>query len=99
MAPSASTKVETGIQRPPESEVLSGRPDRFRYYESKRVLGRLYRAIDEDLFLQDLADDDSSVFSHESNDNVLKEIWEFVQNLMLGYAWKDYTNKAIHLRD
>lgn len=99
MAPSASTKVEKGITRSSESVEKLESSGRFRYYESDRVLGRLFRAIDEDLFFSDLEDDTSSIFSHEGTDNVLEEIWQFVQHMMQGYAWKDYEDVAIQLRD
>ena len=99
MAPSASTNVEKGINRPVESEYFPPKPGRFRYYESNRVLGVLYRAIDEDIFFQNLADDTSSVFSHEASDNVLDQVWTYVESTMQGYAWKDYIDQAIQVRD
>src|SRR5947209_9913080 len=81
MAPSASIPVEKGIKRPEDSSIAaSDETHRFNYYESQRVLGRLYRAIDEDVFFSDLEDDTSSLFSHEPTENVLEEIWRFVED-------------------
>ncbi|KAK5072515.1 hypothetical protein LTR51_005153 [Lithohypha guttulata] len=100
MAPSASIKVEKGIERrsDPLSEALEGR-QRYRYFESERILGRLYRAIDEDLFFGELEDDTSSLFSSAATDNVLPEILKFISDMMRGQDWKRYLPKAREVRD
>ena len=75
MAPSASTKVEKGISRTALNQQSTDEPrSGYRYYESDKVLGELFRAIDEDLFFQDLEDDVSSLFSLDATNNVLTEI-------------------------
>lgn len=98
MAPSASTRVEKGITRSEESADLETN-QRFRYYESDRILGRLYRAIDEDAFFRDLEDDNLSLFSHEAEDNVLCEIMHFVKKSMSGRNWLPLESLAIEIRD
>ncbi|OAP64177.1 hypothetical protein AYL99_00149 [Fonsecaea erecta] len=77
MAPSASTKVEKGIERPEQTPLPSGR-QRYRYYESTRILGRLYRAVNEDSFFEDLEDDTSSLFSKAATNEVLRDIRDWV---------------------
>lgn len=100
MAPSASTMVETGVVRPLESVLEQQKePGHYRYYESKKVLGELYRVIDEDLFFEELEDDTSSLFSSEATDNVLPEILQFVKGMMEDYSWQEYISKAEEVRD
>lgn len=100
MAPSASTMVEKDIKRPvdPVLDEL-GPSGRYRYYESTKVLGELYRAIDEDLFFEELEDDTSSLFSSEAADNVLPQVLQLVEGMMEDYAWQKYILKAEEVKD
>lgn len=99
MVPSASTKVEKGIKRPTDAASDDEQPQRYRYYESDRVLGRLYRAVNEDIFFGDLEDDTSSVFSTPASDNVIIEIWRWVRTSMRGRNVKQYLHVAGEVRD
>ena len=100
MAPSPSVKVEKGIKRPEEPEALqAGGKQRYRYYESDKLLGKLYRAIDEDLFFQDLEDDSSSMFSRDPTDNVQKEMLSLAQRLMDECTWKEWISIAVEVKD
>lgn len=78
MAPTASTKVEKGIERPLEEEPPKGK-QRYRYYESDRILGKLYRAVDEDIFFRDSGNDATSIFSRGAADTALGEILSWVE--------------------
>ena len=81
MAPSASTKVSKGITRSDLAEQSTDEPrSGYRYYESDKVLGELFRAIDEDIFFQDLEDDASSLFSLDATNNVLTDILAWVKS-------------------
>ncbi|KAK5092135.1 hypothetical protein LTR70_005740 [Exophiala xenobiotica] len=99
MAPSASTKVEKGIKRPTDTALDEEQPQRYRYYESDRVLGRLYRAIDEDIFFEDLEDDTSSLFSKDASDDVINEIWCWVRAAISEKHVKQYLDVAGEVRD
>jgi len=99
MAPSASTTVEKGVKRPTEPVPDDGLIGRYRYYESDRILGRLYRAIDEDIFFEDLEDDSSSLFSKDPSDNVIIEIWRWVRGAMNGRDIEQYLQLAGEVRD
>jgi len=101
MAPSASTKVEKGIKRPTDPAPDNESPQRYRYYESERILGQLYRAIDEDVFFEALEDDNSSLFSRDGGDNVIAEIWQWVCASMDGKTVipKQYLDIAGEVRD
>ncbi|OAG38067.1 hypothetical protein AYO21_07657 [Fonsecaea monophora] len=85
MAPSASIKVEQGIKRPEEETPMPDGRQRYRYYESDRILGRLYRAVNEDAFFDDLEDDTSSLFSNPATDEVLRDVCDWVEN-HLGFS-------------
>lgn len=98
MAPSASTKVEKGIQRPVEME-LPAIDLPYRYYESDRVLGKLYRAVDEDVFFRELEDDASSMFSREAAQTTLGEILEWVETNVDTDIMEDYAETAIEARN
>lgn len=100
VAPSASTKVEKGIKRPTDLTEPSEGDQKYRYYESDRILGKLYRAIDEDIFFQDLEDDLSSIFSTDAADTVLKEIlWWVTEHLDVEDDYTDYMDLAQDVRD
>ncbi|KIW30891.1 uncharacterized protein PV07_02583 [Cladophialophora immunda] len=97
MAPSASTKVEKGIKRPEETALPDGR-HRYRYYESDRILGRLYRAVNEDTFFEDLEDDASSLFSKAAT-NVLGDIRDWVVTHISSTRVQAFLTRAREVRD
>ncbi|KAJ9497555.1 hypothetical protein H2202_006979 [Exophiala xenobiotica] len=101
MAPTASTKVEKGIKRPADVDVdvTPNRGRGYRYYESDRVLGRLYRAVDEDTFFQDLEDETSSLFSMEASNNVLEDIRDWVVSSINYSHVQAYHTMAREVRD
>jgi hypothetical protein len=55
----------------------------LRYYKSQRVLGHLYRAIDEKEFLRDL----QSVPKERPSANLLNALWQYVQHETAGFLW------------
>lgn len=100
MAPTTSVKVENGIDRNSAvADTNENEPGRFRYYESKKVLGRLYRAIDEDLFFDNLEDDTSSIFSHESSDNVLRDLLKLTEGYAKDRQWQQYIDIAMEVKE
>lgn len=60
----------------------SSRPG-LRYYKSQKVLGHLYRAIDEKEFLRDL----QSVSKERASINLLQTLWEYVTRTTAGFFW------------
>lgn len=98
MAPSASTKVEKGIHRPEEA-TLPDITQRYRYYESERILGHLYRAVDENTFFQDLEDDTSSLFSRTAGDNVLEDIRDWIGSYVSYSRIQSFRSIAREFRD
>jgi hypothetical protein len=101
MAPGASTKIEKRISMRPltSQERDETDPRGYRYYESERVLGTLYRSVDEDAFFEALEDDASSVFSRGSNCSVLEQVWRYVETAAPSVPWRSYLKAAAEIRD
>jgi hypothetical protein len=102
MAPSASTKVERGITREILNSDYAQREvsgTEYRYYESDKVIGQLYRAIDEDLFFQDIEDDATSIFSTDASNNVLSEILDWARPRIGQKHVLQHMDHARELRD
>jgi hypothetical protein len=68
----------------------------MRYYRSQRVLGHLYRMIDEKEFMNDLKWESF----HESKEaNVLHSLWAYVQRETAGFVWDHCIQDASYFRD
>ncbi|MCJ1477226.1 hypothetical protein MMC13_005897 [Lambiella insularis] len=58
----------------------------YRFYESKKVLGQLYRAINEQAFLNDIQ---CSVEPSEvPSSSPFKSLWSYVQKQTAGFVWE-----------
>ncbi|OKL62275.1 hypothetical protein UA08_02862 [Talaromyces atroroseus] len=68
----------------------------IRYYKSQRVLGYLYRMIDEQEFMNDLKWE--SFHKSESVD-VLQSLWAYVQRETAGFVWDHCVKDAKYFRD
>ena len=101
MAPGPHTKVEKGDFLPKSSVQDTGNTDPrgYRYYESDNVLGILFRSINEEAFFEGLRDDASSVFSRESSDSVLEEVWSYVESVTKSVNWRTYLKAATEVRE
>ncbi|KAL9021691.1 MAG: hypothetical protein Q9185_001055 [Variospora sp. 1 TL-2023] len=77
-----------------------GEPRRYRFYESKKILGILYRCIDERTFFRELHER-SAVLKDDSRltRGVLTEVWEYVQAETRGLNWEDYAEEAVAMRE
>lgn len=103
MKPSASTPVEEGIRRP-EGELPAGPddPQKYHYYRSDRILGKLYRAVDEDEFFEELRGDEKSLFGREGDDDVLTRTWRFVTERVGdagGAGWREFLAEAAEIKE
>jgi len=102
MAPATNIKVEKGVLSRDSSDdnASTEDPAGYRYYESDKILGTLYRAIDEDAFFENLEEDtDGSIFGRESNENVLQEIWAYVESEMVLVEWSSYLAEAEEIKE
>lgn len=102
MAPSTNTKIEKGhlARDLLDQNVEKDEMDGYRYYESPNVIGELYRAINEEAFFEDLeADTEGSIFSRQSEENVLQEIWTYVESEMALLEWRSYIAEAKEIKE
>jgi hypothetical protein len=70
----------------------------YRYYESEKILGKLYRAIDERKIFQDIKDRASRhIVKREST--VIDSAWDYVQRVCRGIQWEHLVEWARDIRD
>lgn len=69
---------------------------RYRYYESTKVLGKLYRAIDE---RQIFADIQRREFGVTSQSTVINAVWDWVQRECKLIQWEHKRDWAVDIRD
>ncbi|TVY45069.1 RNA-dependent RNA polymerase [Lachnellula subtilissima] len=70
----------------------------YRYYESNKILGKLYRAIDEQAVFQDIQKR-ASADGTTSRSNIIDEVWSYVQKKVQGFQWEDQMEWAEDIRD
>ncbi|OCK84898.1 RdRP-domain-containing protein [Lepidopterella palustris CBS 459.81] len=71
----------------------------FRYYESQKALGRLYRAIDEKAFFQQMKRDSELSASRDPyNRSLMDKLWTYVQSESILIQWKQYADMARKIR-
>lgn len=70
---------------------------RFRYYESTKILGKLYRAIDERKIFEEIQDRSERSSQHQSS--LINDVWKYVQNQCQLILWEHKIEWARNLRD
>ncbi|KAL8689171.1 MAG: hypothetical protein Q9224_004705 [Gallowayella concinna] len=109
MAPGRKVTIENhGILFEPEEIFFTesddprkvGEPKRKRYYESQKILGILYRAIDERAFFKDLHER-SAVLKDDTKPSrgVLAHLWDYVLAETVGLEWDHYVGHAADMRE
>ncbi len=74
---------------------LTGRLNQPKYYASEKVLGKLYRAIDERAVFSELQEQSSSlVKANPASQTVLQKIWAYVENATKVIQWEHHTDWA-----
>lgn len=68
----------------------------YRYYESQKALGHLYRAIDEKAFHRELREQAADL--QPSDTKVINQIWDFVQARTKLVIWNHHVKWAKELR-
>lgn len=113
MAPSPRIRVERSIlaleEQSPQSlteeeqdlvSALDPDAKSYRYYESKNVLGRLYRAIDEKNFLAELQKRARELESTERSDQTLiHRLWVYVKQQTRLVLWDHYRAWAREIKE
>ena len=70
-------------------------PPRTHYYESHKVLGKLYRAIDEHKFFEEV----QLQSSRKRAQSLLDTVWKYVQEQTALIQWSHYIDFARDVRD
>ena len=70
----------------------------LRYYKSRRVLGALYRMINEREFVNELEWNASNPQT-QPKVNVLASVWEYVERETAGFLWDHCVKDAHYIRD
>ncbi|KAL1623979.1 hypothetical protein SLS56_008031 [Neofusicoccum ribis] len=71
----------------------------FRYYESERVLGQLYRAIDEKKIFQEMQRHATETKSHLGGLNLMDQVWSYVLRETALIQWEEYKGLARNIRE
>uniref|UniRef100_A0A093V0X3 RNA-dependent RNA polymerase n=1 Tax=Talaromyces marneffei PM1 TaxID=1077442 RepID=A0A093V0X3_TALMA len=71
----------------------------MRYYKSRRVLGALYRMINERDFVNGLEWDSLNRQTQTKSVNVLASVWEYVERETAGFLWDHCVKDAHYIRD
>ena len=88
-------------EQPDAVSVLDPDVQRVRYYKSTKVLGSLYRAIDETKFLDDMQHQLQDGLSREIRNSayVIDKVWNYVQGATQHFQWAHHTKLAREIRD
>ena len=75
-------------------------PPRTRYYESTKVLGKLYRAIDEHKFFEEVQRQSTSINgSYTHTRSLIDAVWRYVQEQTALIQWSHYIDFARDVKD
>jgi hypothetical protein len=85
---------EATIQEPDQNNDEDYKP--YRYYKSKKILGKLYRDIDEHEIFEDLRKH-RSVASGPTT--LLDRVWKYVRERGQLVNWRQYLTEAQTIRD
>ena len=103
MAPGPWVKVADKIEllesetNEQDEEDEGGGPSQYRYYKSLKVLGAMYRAIDEREFLKQLQD--LTQPQQQNGQNLMRSIWAYVQHQTAGFQWEHHVPMALEIRE
>ena len=90
------------VETPPEGddefdEAASYGPQRHRYYASEKILGKLYRDIDEHQFFAKIKAQSGSRSSE--NRSVIPGVWKYVEEKTRLIQWRHYTDFALDVME
>jgi hypothetical protein len=77
----------------------------YRYYQSDKILGKLYRNIDEREVFSGVQQQGLSQYVNEVNkarhsvSSVLKGVWAYIQHRCQAIQWEHYLDRARGIRD
>jgi hypothetical protein len=70
---------------------------RYRYYESSRILGKLFRAIDEQKIFEEIQTHSRQITLHTSS--IIESLWVYVQHKCKLIQWEHKLEWARDIRD
>ena len=80
-----------------DEEDEGGNPSQYRFYKSQKVLGHMYRAIDERKFLKELQG--LTQPQQKSGQDVMRSVWAYVQHQTARFQWKHHVPMAMEIRE
>lgn len=96
---------EADLLTPPDEdnefdEVASYGPPKLRYYESQKVLGKLYRAIDEHKFFEAIQEQSRVPSLKTGKTHSLADaVWNYVRDKTALIQWQHYLAWARDVKD
>lgn len=86
---------------PDATSLLDPDPRQPRYYESDKILGKLYRNIDETKFLKSLRHHDEAQIAPGggSQDTMFPEFWAYVQRESRAFEWEHHRAVALQIKN
>ena len=96
---------EEDFRRTPEEdeeveEVASYSPPTPRYYESEKILGKLYREIDEQKFFEELQRQSRlSTLNASKARSLADAVWTYVRERTTNFQWHHYLQFARDVKD
>ena len=90
-----------GLYHEDEDDVLEDletfQGPKIRYYESQKVLGHLYRALDEHKFLREVQTDKRKGVAAPRN--ALNQVLQYVKDKTRGLLWEHFREWALEIKD
>ena len=83
-----------------EDESLVASRSSFRHYRSKKILGKLYRAIDEQDFFAALQNDSQRLINASSGEKTLMQrLWAYAQHQTVSIQWLHHRQWALEVKE
>lgn len=81
-------------------DLLTFKKPKVRYYESQKVLGKMYRSIDEHKFFEEIQRQSRPSSGHRNPPRSLVDtVWKYVEQQTTLIQWKHYMGMARDIRD
>ena len=95
-------KVDEDDDAPNEDEDLDqspAEPVSVQYYRSDKILGKLYRAIDEESFLASIQVDARTSSAARKGKSILSKLWLHVERQSRSIDWKSHCSWARGIKE
>lgn len=82
-----------------KDDLLSQEDAGYVYYPSQKALGKLYRAIDESKFLDEIRQDAKNTPTPLPGDTLMKTLWDYVKRYTILVQWNHLRGSAKEIRE